>query len=66
MEPNVAIESPPPVWSDTVQELCESLPYYRSYQSGLYTSRGIALALLLNVDEMARECFNWDVIITHG
>ncbi|KAI0230379.1 hypothetical protein L0F63_000840, partial [Massospora cicadina] len=66
MEPNVAIESTPQVWCESIQELCESLTYFRSYQSGLYASNGIAIALLLNADEVERECFNWDVIITHG
>ncbi|PWN21246.1 hypothetical protein BCV69DRAFT_164042 [Microstroma glucosiphilum] len=27
----------PPVWAETRQELAESLPYYRAYQSGSYT-----------------------------
>ncbi|KAN0066288.1 hypothetical protein ACQY0O_000382 [Thecaphora frezii] len=30
----------PFVWSETRQELCESLPYYRSYQSGSYVKGG--------------------------
>lgn len=29
--------NPPPVWAETRQELAESLPYYRAYQSGSYT-----------------------------
>lgn len=29
--------NPPPVWAETRQELAESLPYYRAFQSGCYT-----------------------------
>ncbi|EPQ32353.1 uncharacterized protein PFL1_00549 [Pseudozyma flocculosa PF-1] len=32
----------PFVWSETRQELCESLPYYRAYQSGSYV-KGISV-----------------------
>lgn len=31
----------PRVWSNTRQELCESLPYFRSYQSGIYVKNGV-------------------------
>ncbi|UTT94981.1 hypothetical protein NDA17_005771 [Ustilago hordei] len=30
--------SGPLIWSETRQELCESLPYYRAYQTGCYVS----------------------------
>ncbi|PWW78946.1 hypothetical protein C7212DRAFT_350198 [Tuber magnatum] len=31
----------PEVWCETRQELCESLPYYRSYQAGCYGHDGL-------------------------
>ncbi|SYW85289.1 uncharacterized protein UBRO2_05762 [Ustilago bromivora] len=37
--------SGPLIWSETRQELCESLPYYRAYQTGCYvTSSSLARA----------------------
>lgn len=30
------------------QELCEALPYYRAFQSGLYLSQGVAFGYLLD------------------
>lgn len=38
----------PPVWCQTRQELCESLPYFRSYQSGVYHRRGGVFGYLLD------------------
>lgn len=63
---SVELAGPPTVWADTVQELCEALPYFRSYQSGLYKVHGIAISILLNGSALEREDFNWDVIVTHG
>ncbi|CAO1638256.1 unnamed protein product [Sympodiomycopsis kandeliae] len=37
MKKRAGPSNPPPVWAETRQELAESLPYYRAYQSGSYT-----------------------------
>ena len=34
------IDDKPPIWSETRQELCETLPYFKSYQGGHYTQDG--------------------------
>ncbi|KAJ3160403.1 hypothetical protein HDU86_000737 [Geranomyces michiganensis] len=38
----------PPVWCETRQELCEGLPYFRSFQSGLYKQDGLAKGYLID------------------
>lgn len=37
----------PRVWANSRQELCESLPYFRSYQSGVYSHNNVCLHLPL-------------------
>ena len=37
----------PPVWANSRQELCETLPYYRAYQAGLHMYRKVAYGYLL-------------------
>ncbi|ODO06332.1 hypothetical protein L198_01564 [Cryptococcus wingfieldii CBS 7118] len=37
----------PPVWAESRQELCEALPYYRSFQSGLYMHSKVTFGYLL-------------------
>lgn len=37
--------SRPLVWASTRQELCESLPYFRSYQGGIYHHNGVSHSL---------------------
>lgn len=54
----------PIVWSLGRQGLCESLPYYRNYQKGAYTSGGRVYGILLSAEVGLRDKFNEDVIIT--
>ncbi|ORX36285.1 hypothetical protein BD324DRAFT_651527 [Kockovaella imperatae] len=58
----------PPVWAESRQELCETLPYYRAFQSGLYMSKGTAYGYLLEAFPAPRDVWALDgkVIISHG
>lgn len=40
----IMLTSGPIIWSETRQELCESLPYYRAYQTGCYVTGSLAPA----------------------
>jgi hypothetical protein len=54
----------PPVWSDKRQGLCETLPYYKAYQSGAYITDGIVRALMCDKEVGPRDKFDEEIIIT--
>ncbi|KAK6505728.1 hypothetical protein TWF481_007620 [Arthrobotrys musiformis] len=56
----------PTVWCDTRQELCESLPYFRSYQSGCYATKGIGRGYLIDGHASERDYMDGCVIISHA
>ncbi|WWD16674.1 hypothetical protein CI109_101104 [Kwoniella shandongensis] len=58
----------PPVWAESRQELCEALPYYRSFQSGLYMHVRVAFGYLLEAFPAPRDTWahNGRVVISHG
>ncbi|WVQ73812.1 hypothetical protein IAR50_003393 [Cryptococcus sp. DSM 104548] len=58
----------PPVWAESRQELCEALPYYRSFQSGLYMHFKVTFGYLLEAFPAPRDAWasNGRVIISHG
>ncbi|KAH9817352.1 hypothetical protein DFH28DRAFT_890054, partial [Melampsora americana] len=58
----------PPIHSETRQELCETLPYFRSFQGGHYTSKGRTLSYLLDGTPSPRDIFadQGRIIISHG
>ncbi|RPB05055.1 hypothetical protein L873DRAFT_940586 [Choiromyces venosus 120613-1] len=56
----------PEVWCETRQELCESLPYYRSYQAGCYGHNGLVYGYLLDGFASPRDYINSKVVISHS
>ncbi|EIW66506.1 hypothetical protein TREMEDRAFT_74716 [Tremella mesenterica DSM 1558] len=58
----------PPVWAESRQELCETLPYYRAYQSGLYMHAKMGYGYLLDGFGAPRDIWAHEgrVIISHG
>ncbi|PLW40901.1 hypothetical protein PCANC_10070 [Puccinia coronata f. sp. avenae] len=58
----------PPLHSQYRQELCEALPYFRSYQGGHYVSKKRTLGYLLDGCPAPRDIFedSGRVIISHG
>jgi hypothetical protein len=62
---------PPPigkplVWADTRQELCEGVPYFRAYQSGIYFRSDLARGYLLDAFGAERDFIGSHVVISHG
>ncbi|MCJ1286510.1 hypothetical protein MMC26_005856 [Xylographa opegraphella] len=56
----------PPAWAESRQALCETLPYYRAYNSGAYTSGGLAYGFLLSLDSMGGSLMNEEIVITRA
>ncbi|KAJ7503474.1 hypothetical protein B0H11DRAFT_2222756 [Mycena galericulata] len=58
----------PPVWAKSRQEMCETVPYFRSYQGGVYQKDSVAKGYLLSSFGAARDCFEQGgkFIISHG
>ncbi|KAL3418928.1 hypothetical protein PVAG01_09149 [Phlyctema vagabunda] len=54
----------PPVWADKRQQLCETLPYYRAYQSGSYMTAGKVFGFMMNKFIGRRDRFGNEVIIS--
>ena len=54
----------PEVWADKRQQLCETLPYYVAYQSGAYTTSGIVMGQLIDMEVDRRDKFDEQIIIT--
>ena len=46
--PKPPLKDRPPIWAVSRQEVCESLAHFRSYQSGVYHSGGVAHGYLLS------------------
>ncbi|CAH1764243.1 6267_t:CDS:10 [Entrophospora sp. SA101] len=56
----------PKVWAQTRQELCESLDYFRAWQSGVYFQMNTVYGFLVDGFGSSRDVCNGRVIISHG
>ena len=56
----------PLVWAEQRQALCETLPYYRAFQSGAYTNDGLGYGFLLDKDCGERAYMDEEVVITRA
>ncbi|KAK6540766.1 hypothetical protein TWF694_008156 [Orbilia ellipsospora] len=56
----------PRIWCDTRQELCESLPSFRSYQGGCYSSKGFGRGYLIDGHASERDYMDASIIISHA
>ncbi|KAF1945619.1 hypothetical protein EJ02DRAFT_431416 [Clathrospora elynae] len=56
----------PEVWADGRQELCETLHYYRSYQSGCYSTGGFVRGFMFDKVAHPRDYMDADVIISRA
>jgi hypothetical protein len=54
----------PLVWADKRQQLCETLPYYRAYDSAAYTNNGILYAFMIDQEVGIRDKFTDQIIIS--
>lgn len=58
-----APQGQPEVWAPDRQELCETLPYFKSPKSGCYANGGTIYAFLFDRGSTQREYMDQDVII---
>ncbi|KAJ7815108.1 hypothetical protein B0H14DRAFT_2603723 [Mycena olivaceomarginata] len=65
----------PPLWSQarlksqqSRQEMCETLPWFRSFHGGVYQKKGVAKGYMLSSFGSERDCFlhGGKFIISHG
>ncbi|KAI9802588.1 MAG: hypothetical protein M1833_001662 [Piccolia ochrophora] len=56
----------PPVWAQYRQELCDTLPYYRAYESGCYVKDGLAYGFMLGKTTIERPYIDQDIVITRA
>lgn len=56
----------PEVWADRRQQLCETVPYYDSYQSSWYAPKLDARSMLLAKDDSPRSYTDDQIIITRA
>ncbi|KAI9788744.1 MAG: hypothetical protein M1816_006601 [Peltula sp. TS41687] len=54
----------PKVWAETRTALCETLPYFRAFQSAAYLQNGLCLALMVDRQGSERDAFTENVVIT--
>ena len=66
LPPKPAARGEPLVWADTRQELCEGVPYFRSYQGGIYFRYEVAFGYLLDAFGAERDFIGSHVVISHG
>ena len=66
LPPRPAPRGKPEVWADTRQELCESVPYFRAYQGGIYFRDGVVFGYLLDAFGAERDYIGSNVVISHG
>jgi hypothetical protein len=65
---NLTLDKPeafgePPIWANKRQALCKTLPYYRAYQAGAYTSHNLVYGFLYDKEVGARDVFTDQVYI---
>lgn len=66
LPPKPTAKGEPLVWADTRQELCEGVPYFRAYQSGIYYRNDVAFGYLLDGYGAERDFIGSHVVISHG
>lgn len=54
----------PEVWADGRQELCETLPYFRAYQSSAYTFTNKARGYLFDQSSRPRDYIDTEVVVS--
>ncbi|KAJ7911217.1 hypothetical protein B0H13DRAFT_2482869, partial [Mycena leptocephala] len=66
--PKSPLERLPPIWAKARQEVCEALEWFRSYQGGVYQSKGTVKGYFLSAFSAQRDCFECGgkIIISHG
>jgi hypothetical protein len=56
----------PEVWADGRQELCETLHYYRAYQSACYSTGGFVRGFMFDKVAHGRDYIDGDVVVSRA
>ena len=56
----------PPIWAVRRADLCETLPYYRAFQSGEYSSQGLSRGFLYSNNAFERDYMDASVTISRA
>ncbi|RDI83901.1 hypothetical protein Vi05172_g6376 [Venturia inaequalis] len=56
----------PPVWADSRQVLCETVPYYRSHHGAGYANRGVAYSFMFDAQASDRDYMDSTVIVSRA
>ncbi|KAL1670057.1 hypothetical protein GGF50DRAFT_109790 [Schizophyllum commune] len=66
--PKLPLLRKPAIWAQTRQEVCESFPWFRSFQGGVYHNDNVVKGYLLSGHPAERDRFEQDgrFIISHG
>ncbi|KAI0655889.1 hypothetical protein C8Q70DRAFT_922757 [Cubamyces menziesii] len=66
--PKQPLTTPPPIWAESRQEVCESFDWFRSYQGGVYFNSDMVKGYLLSAFSSKRDVFarGGRLIISHG
>lgn len=56
----------PKVWAEGRQELCETLHYYRAYQSSCYSTGGFARGFMFDKIAHTRDYIDNDVVVSRA
>ncbi|KAL1736160.1 hypothetical protein EV714DRAFT_267008 [Schizophyllum commune] len=66
--PKLPLPRKPAIWAQTRQEVCESFPWFRSFQGGVYHNDNVVKGYLLSGHPAERDRFEQDgrFIISHG
>lgn len=54
----------PPAWGSKRQQLCESLPYYRAYQSGAYSEGGVVKGFMCDKEVGFHDKLTDEILIS--
>jgi hypothetical protein len=54
----------PELWAKTRRGLCETLPYFRSWQGALYSKNLVVFGYLIDAEVEPRDYFDSQVVIT--
>ncbi|OCL08535.1 hypothetical protein AOQ84DRAFT_340204 [Glonium stellatum] len=64
--PKPAPSGQPSVWADGRQALCETVPYFRSYQGGGYCTGGFAHGFMFDKESHERDYMDANVVISRA
>lgn len=64
--PKPAPSGQPSVWADGRQALCETVPYFRSYQGGGYCTGGFARGFMYDKESHERDYMDANIIISRA